>query len=203
MRLMMDILAALATALWQTIKALFRRLRGLLLALMLVLNLGMIAVPMVYDMASRVFWGVVSIASASYALRAETRAARRASLDQIEADRRSAQRHAAELDAERVRLRGERDALDQRIRTVETELHETKQRESSALKRLDKVELDHRRLTAEAERLEAELADSRAANRRVQNRLPAVAPEPAVQEGAARAGALNKSSRAQHGGSLY
>ena len=148
MRLMMDILAALATGLWRTIKALFRRLRGLLLVFMLVLNLGMIAVPMVYDMASRVFWGAVSIASASYSLRAETRAVRRASLDQIEADRDSARRRAAELDAERVRLRGERDALDQRIRTVEAELDATRRRETSALAQLDKVELDRHRLTA-------------------------------------------------------
>jgi hypothetical protein len=152
MRLMMDILAALATGLWQTIKALFRRLRGLLLALMLVLNLGMIAVPMVYDMASRVFWGVVSIASASYALRAETRAARRASLDQIEADRDSAQRRAAELDAERVRLRGERDAL-------EAELDATRQREASALARLDEVELDRHRLTAANRQVQNQVAD--------------------------------------------
>lgn len=135
MRLMMNILAALAKGLWQTIKALFRRMRGLLLALMLVLNLGMIAIPMVYDMASRAFWGVVSIASASYARHAETRAVRRASLDQIEADLDRAKLRAGELDAERGRLRGERDALDQRIRTVEAELDVTRQRETSALAR--------------------------------------------------------------------
>jgi hypothetical protein len=150
MRLVMDILAALATGLWQTIKALFRRLRGLLLASMLVLNLGMIAVPMVYNMASRVFWDVVSIASASYALRAETRAARRASLDQIEADRDRAQRRAAKLDAE---------------------LDVTRQRDASALARLDDVEADRRRLTAQTERLKDEVADSRDANRRVQNQV--------------------------------
>lgn len=134
MRLMMDILAALAKGLWQTIKVLFRRLRGLLLALMLVLNLGMIAVPMVYDMASRAFWGVVSIASASYALRNETRAERRASLDQIKADRDRAQRRAASALARLEVVKSDRSRLAAQAQGLEDELAESRAKVSGKVR---------------------------------------------------------------------
>jgi|GEM_PF-6636460 len=179
----LDAIALITRVLWKACKAVFRGIRGLLLALILVLNIAMVAVPAVYDAVSGEFWHAISIVSDAYAVRAETRAMRRSTLDQIESDLDAARRREGDLVEERDRLRVETGAKDRRIVDVETELSTTRERigdlssdleeartrEQSALSRLRQVELDRSRLTKETDNLSSEIARQRVARRQARN----------------------------------
>jgi len=121
MRIVLNIIATLTRAVWEALKLLFRGVRGLLFAMMIALNIAMVAVPAVYDAVASVFWRVVAIGSETYALQAETRAGRRANLDQVQADLEYARQQEVVLLSERNRLISEREVLDRRLVQVEAD----------------------------------------------------------------------------------
>lgn len=146
------------------LRALFRTVTGLLLVAALVLNLGMVLLPAVFNAVSGLVWAAVSVASSATANRRATRATTAAALraDADELTRTRVRLATAEADLETTRAR---------VATVEGDNRRLTAERDRARTRVATLETDNQRLTVERTRAQTQLADERAAHRTTRSRL--------------------------------
>lgn len=161
MRLILNIIARLVRVLWNTLKTVFRGLRGLALALMLVLNIAMIAVPSVYNVVSDVFWRTVAVVADGYALQNETRSTRRAAQERAATDLEDSRIREADLRSTRDRMEAERLDLDRRLTQIDSDLVRTRDRLDDVTTQRDTMVVERQRMSRDLNRVSDELTTTR------------------------------------------
>lgn len=147
---------------------LFRGAAGLVLVAMISLNVAMVALPAVYNMASRLLWGAVSLISEGYAARSSTQATTGQDARRVRADADTARARQAELIAERDALRAERTRLDARMVELEGELDVSRRNEASARRVAADLGRERDAMSTRLSVSERQTADLAARQRRLQ-----------------------------------
>lgn len=142
MKLLLDLLAALALGVMRFLRRIWRLTLGLVMVALLALNIGMIAVPAVYNTMAGLAWGTVSVVSSTWAASRQTRADTRQRLERLD--------DIPSLERERDRLRAERTRLQARLGNVEGDLRRARQQERVAVLRTDELRRRNRELTSRA-----------------------------------------------------